>query len=129
MDLFCVVNFALFNVDLFLQMVKFQLFSINLFLRLPNIQKRCKKGVLRNFAKLTGKYLCQSLLFNKVAGLRPQACNFIKKETLAQVFSCEFFDISKKTFSYRAPLVAASGNSCKHLRLRSLQKQLKAKSY
>ena len=31
----------------------------------------CKKGVLRNFAKFTGKYLCQGLFFNKVAGLRP----------------------------------------------------------
>ena len=30
----------------------------------------CKKGVLRNFAKSTGKHLCQSLFFNKVAGLR-----------------------------------------------------------
>ena len=29
----------------------------------------------------------------------PQACNFIKKETLAQVFSCEFCEISKNTFS------------------------------
>ena len=29
----------------------------------------CKKGVLRNFAKFTGKHLCQSLSFNKVAGL------------------------------------------------------------
>ena len=29
----------------------------------------CKKGVLENFAKLTGKYLCQSLFFNKVACL------------------------------------------------------------
>ena len=28
-----------------------------------------KKGVLRNIGKLTGKYLCQSLFFNKVAGL------------------------------------------------------------
>ena len=28
----------------------------------------------------------------------PQACNFIKKETLAQVFSCEFCKISKNTF-------------------------------
>ena len=27
-----------------------------------------------------------------------QACNFIKKETLAQVFSCEFCEISKNTF-------------------------------
>ena len=30
-----------------------------------------KKSVLRNFTKFTGKYLCQSLLFNKGAGLRP----------------------------------------------------------
>ena len=28
----------------------------------------------------------------------PEACNFIKKETLAQVFSCEFWKISKNTF-------------------------------
>ena len=28
----------------------------------------CKKDVLRNTAKFTGKHLCQSLLFNKVAG-------------------------------------------------------------
>ena len=26
-----------------------------------------KKGALRNFAKFTGKHLCQSLFFNKVA--------------------------------------------------------------
>ena len=30
----------------------------------------CIKGVLRNFTKFTGKHLCQSLYFNKVAGLR-----------------------------------------------------------
>ena len=30
-----------------------------------------KKGVLRNFAKFTGKYLCHSLFFNKVTDLRP----------------------------------------------------------
>ena len=64
-----------------------------------------KKGVLRNFAKFTGEHLCQSLFFNKVAG---GACNFIKKETLAQVFSCEFCEISKNTFFHRTPLVAAS---------------------
>ena len=29
---------------------------------------------------------------------QPEACNFIKKETLAQVFSCEFCEISKNTF-------------------------------
>ena len=31
----------------------------------------CRKSVLRNFAKFTGKHLFQSLFFNKVAGLRP----------------------------------------------------------
>ena len=33
------------------------------------------------------------------------ACDFIKKETLAQVFSCEFYEISKNTFFYRTPLM------------------------
>ena len=36
------------------------------------------------------------------------ACNFIKKETLAQVFSFEFCEISKNTFFDRTPQVAAS---------------------
>ena len=31
----------------------------------------CKKGVLRNFEKFTGKHMCQSLFLNKVSGLRP----------------------------------------------------------
>ena len=31
-----------------------------------------KIGVLRNFAKFTGKHLFQSLFFNKVAGPRPE---------------------------------------------------------
>ena len=59
----------------------------------------CENGVPRNFAKFTVKHLCQSLLFNEVA-----------PETLAQVFSCEFCEISKNTFFHRTPLVAASAN-------------------
>ena len=39
------------------------------------------------------------------------ACNFIKKETLAQALSSEFCEISKNTFSYRTPQVAASEQS------------------
>ena len=70
----------------------------------------CKKSILGNFAKFTGKQLCQSLFFNKVAG---QACNFIKKETLAQAFSFEFCEISKNTFSYRTPPAAASRSTFK----------------
>ena len=54
-----------------------------------------RKNVLRNFAKFTEKHLFQSLFFNKVAGLEPAT---FKKETLAQVFFCEFCEISKSTF-------------------------------
>ena len=32
----------------------------------------------------------------------------LKKETLAQVFYCEFCEISKNTFFHRTPLVAAA---------------------
>ena len=32
------------------------------------------KSVLKNFVKLTGKHLNQSLFFNKVAGLQQQLC-------------------------------------------------------
>ena len=38
----------------------------------------CKEGVLKNVTKFTGN-LCQSPFFNKVTGLRPETCNFIKK--------------------------------------------------
>ena len=65
----------------------------------------CKKGVLRNFAKFTGKHLCWSLFFNKVPRLRPAT---LLKKALAQVFSCEFLEISKNTFSYGTPQVAGS---------------------
>ena len=40
---------------------------------------------------------------------RPEACNFIEKETLAQVFSCKSCGIYKNTFYYRTPLEAAFG--------------------
>ena len=42
-----------------------------------------KKGVLRDFTEFTGKHLRQSLFYNKVAGLH---------------FSCEFCEISRRTF-------------------------------
>ena len=34
----------------------------------------------------------------EITNARPQACNFIKKEILAQLFSCEFYEISKNIF-------------------------------
>ena len=51
----------------------------------------CKKGVLKNLGKFTGK---QHIAFNL--------------NTLAQVFSCEFSEIFKSTFFCRTPLVSAS---------------------
>ena len=71
--------------------------------------RRCsiRKGVLRNFAKFTGKDLWQSLSFNKVTGLRP--ATLLKKETLVQMFSCEFCEISKNIFFTEHLWETASG--------------------
>ena len=65
-----------------------------------------EKSVLRNFTKFTGKHLCQSLFYDKAAGLTP--ATLFKKETLAQVFSCEFCEISKNTFFTEYLLTPAS---------------------
>ena len=54
-----------------------------------------KKGVLRNFTKFMGKHLCQSLFFNKVAGLRPETS--FKKRPWHRCFPVSF-EISKNTF-------------------------------
>ena len=49
-------------------------------------QWRCsvRKCVLKNFAKFTGKHLCQSFIFNKAAGLRP--ATLLKRNSGAGVF-------------------------------------------
>ena len=65
-----------------------------------------RKVVLRNFKKFTGKHLCQSPFFIEISqNSLENTCarfsclinlrNFIKKETLVQVFSCQFCEISK----------------------------------
>ena len=56
----------------------------------------CKKGVLRNFVKLTGKHLCQSLFFNKVAGLRP--ATLLKKRLWRKCFPVNFARFVRKPF-------------------------------
>ena len=61
-----------------------------------------KKGVIKNFAKLTGKHLCQSPFFSKVAS------NFIEKETLTEVFSCEFYKVFSHIFLTEYLRVTAS---------------------
>ena len=56
----------------------------------------CNKGVLRNFAKFTGKHLCQSLFFDKVAGLRPGFLNLLWLLKFAEKF--ENLDIISFSF-------------------------------
>ena len=57
-----------------------------------------------------GKHVFQNLFFNKVAGLTPLGCNIIKKESLAQVFSCEFCEASKNIFFTKHHRTTASVN-------------------
>ena len=47
-----------------------------------------KKGVLKNFAKSTGKHLPQSFFFNKVADLRP--ATLFKKRLWQKYFPMNF---------------------------------------
>ena len=56
----------------------------------------CKKGVLRNIAKFTGKHLCQSLFFNKVAGLRP--ATLLKKRLWHRCFPVNFAKFLRTPF-------------------------------
>ena len=97
----------------------FRIASVLLYnIRSSCLEVFCKKGVLTNFAKfrrvsffnkvagfMTGKHLYQSLFFNKVF-----LKNFINKETMTKVFSCELCEISKNTFRYRTSATAASDN-------------------
>ena len=52
-----------------------------------------KKCALKNFAKFTGKHLCQSLFFNKVAGFRPdqQMTNQLIKSNFEITKAITFF--------------------------------------
>ena len=56
----------------------------------------CRKGVLRNFTKFTGKHLCQSLLFNKVAGLRP--ATLLKRRLWHRCFPVNFTKFQRTPF-------------------------------
>ena len=55
-----------------------------------------KIGVFKNFAKSTGTNLCQSLLFNKVAGLR--SATLLKKRLWHRFFPVNFAKCLRKLF-------------------------------
>ena len=66
----------------------------------------CKKGFLRNFAKFTGKYLRQSLFFNKVTGLSLffdniadlSPATLLKKRLWHRYFSVNFAKFLRTSF-------------------------------
>ena len=65
----------------FISKIRLQYSKLLLTVRSSHPEVFCKKGILRNFAKFTGKHLCRSLFLNKVAGLRQWCClpvNFAK---------------------------------------------------
>ena len=55
-----------------------------------------KKSVLKNFAKFSGKHLCQSLFFNEVAGLRPAI--LLKNRLWHRCFPVNFAKFLKTPF-------------------------------
>ena len=71
--------------------------------------QRCfvTNGVLRNFTKFTGKHLWQSL--------------FIKKETVPQVLSCEFCEISNNTCFTEHLWTTASGSLCQNFSFKKMR--------
>ena len=61
-------------------------------------RRRCSvtKDVYKNFAKFAGKHVCQSLFFNKVAGLRPSI--LLKKRLWHKCFPVNFAKFLRTLF-------------------------------
>ena len=71
------------------------------------VAQRCSvKKVFLGISQNSQENTCPRVSF--LIKFQTSTCNFTKKETLAQVLSCEFCEISKNTFSQRTPPVAAS---------------------
>ena len=78
------------HLDLLCQISTFDITEnlLHFVFRSSRLEMFCKKGFCEN--------TCAWASF--LVKLQAQVCNFIKKETLAQVFSCEIFEISNNTF-------------------------------
>ena len=61
------LSLLLFEVKMARLMMTLQYYEL---LRSSRPEVLCERGVLKNFAKFTGKHPCQSLYVNKFAGLR-----------------------------------------------------------
>ena len=65
-----------------------------------------KKRFLKNFAKCTGKHLCQSLFFNKAAGLR--SATILKKRLRHSYFPANTAKLLRKHYFEEQLRMAAS---------------------
>ena len=70
------------------------------------LSKAATRGVPKKFSKFTGKHLCQSLLFNKVAGLGPATL-------LTKRLWCRCFPVSFREFLRTPFLTKPSVGPCK----------------
>ena len=85
-------------------------------------EKQLSRGVLKNFRSSRPDVSVKKVLLEISQNSQESTCarvsflnkwqdsglNFVKKQTLAQLFSCELCEISKNTILHRTPLVAAS---------------------
>ena len=93
------------NLHYYLKILFCRMLIILLQLSNQSSHQRCsvKKGVFRNFTKFTGKHLCLSLFFNKVAGHR-----LVHSENYLSRLQNRCFPVKKNCFFHRTPMVAAS---------------------
>ena len=80
-------------------------FAITVQMKTRSSHQRCsvRKGILRNFAKFTGKHLCQVLFYNEVADLQPQPATLLKKKLWRRYFPMNFAIFPRTPF-HRTPL-------------------------
>ena len=78
-------------------------FAITIQMTTRSSHQRCsvRKGVLRNFAKFTGKHLCQVRFYNKVAG--PEPVTLLKKRLWHRCFPMNIAKLLRTLF-HRTPL-------------------------
>ena len=69
------------------------------YFRSSHLRCSVKKGVLRNFAKFTGKHLCQRFFFNKAAG---QSCNCFRISK--KFFKDEVSGLRRRFLATESPL-------------------------
>ena len=60
--------------------------------------KELNTSLILIFFQMTLRKILENVFFEALEAFFKKACNFIKKESLAQVFSCEFCEIFKNTF-------------------------------